>query len=37
MKPGKTKTIPQNKKIKFFSSVEEMNESDAQEMAAILQ
>lgn len=35
MKPGKTKTIPRNKKIKFFSSFEEMNEADAQEMAAI--
>ena len=35
MKLSKTKTIPQDKKIKFFSSFEEMNEADAQEMAAI--
>jgi hypothetical protein len=35
MKIKKSETTRQNKKIKFFSSFEEMNEADAQEMAAI--
>ena len=35
MKIKKPETIHQNKKIKLFSSFAEMNEADAQEMAAI--
>lgn len=35
MKIKKQETMHQNKKIKFFSSFEEMNEADAQEMASI--
>jgi hypothetical protein len=35
MKIKKPESIPQNKKIKFFSSFEEINEADAKERANI--